>query len=48
MSAWGLANAVTRAAQDVESYDRSQELEAVGGDIIELPQNAWREIASAK
>lgn len=48
MSAWGLANAVTRAAQDVESYDRSQELEAVGGDIIELPQNAWREIATAK
>jgi len=48
MSAWGLANAVTRAAQDVESYDRSQEMEQLGGDVIELPASAWREIASAK
>lgn len=48
MNAWGLANAVTRAAQDVESYDRSQEMEKLGGDIIELPNSAWREIATAK
>jgi hypothetical protein len=45
LSAWGLANAVTRAAQDVESYDRSTEMEALGGDVIELPASAWREIA---
>lgn len=47
-SAWGLANAVTRAAQDIESYDRSYEMEKLGGDIIELPASAWREIATAK
>jgi len=47
-SAWGLANAITRAAQDVESYDRSYELEKLGGDVIELPASAWREIATAK
>lgn len=47
MSAWGLANAVTRAAQDVESYDRATELESFGGDVIELPAHAWREIATA-
>ena len=42
LSAWGVANAVTRTAQDVESYDRATELEAIGGDIIELPRSAWR------
>lgn len=45
LSAWGLANAVTRAAQDVESYDRATELESLGGDLIELPTSQWRELA---
>jgi hypothetical protein len=40
LSTWGLANAVTRAAQDVESYDRATELEALGGKVIELPASA--------
>jgi hypothetical protein len=31
---WGFANAVTRAAQDVESYDRSTELESIGNIIM--------------
>jgi hypothetical protein len=48
MSNWGLANAVTRAAQDVESYDRATELEAAGGDIVELPAAEWKVIAAAK
>lgn len=47
LSNWGLANAITRAAQDVESYDRATELEAMGGDIIELPAGGWRELATA-
>jgi hypothetical protein len=34
LSLWGLANAVTRTAQDCSSYDRATELEAVGWDII--------------
>ena len=29
-SQWGLANAITRHAEDVESYDRATELEAIG------------------
>jgi hypothetical protein len=45
MSQWGLANAVTRAAQDVESYDRATELESLGGDIVELPANDWKTLA---
>lgn len=36
-SKFGLVQAVTRASQDVESYDRAVELERLGGEIIELP-----------
>lgn len=45
LSAYGLLNAVTRTAQDVDSYDRSTELERIGGSIIELPRQQWRELA---
>lgn len=34
LTSWGLGNAVTRAAQDVESYDRSTELETFGFEIM--------------
>lgn len=34
LSSWGLGNAVTRAAQDVESYDRSTDLETIGFEIM--------------
>lgn len=42
LSVYGLVNAVTRTSTDVESYDRAVELERVGGQIIELPQNVWK------
>jgi hypothetical protein len=45
LSRWGLANAVTRAAQDSENYDRFDDLQRVGGEIIELPKKSWAEIA---
>ena len=38
LTSWGLGNAVTRMAQDVSSYDRSTELEAIGFEIM---QNIW-------
>lgn len=44
---WGLANAITRAAQDVESYDRSTEMERLGAEVIELKDNEWRVIAGS-
>lgn len=47
LSKFGLANAVTRTAQDVESYDRATELERLGGNIIELPKRDWSLIAEA-
>ncbi len=47
LTKWGMLNAVTRAAQDVESYDRSTDLEAVGGRILDLNNSEWRELAMA-
>lgn len=41
LSQYGLLNAVTRAAQDVEDYDRATQLERSGGMILELPQTDW-------
>lgn len=41
MSLWGLANAITRTAEDAKDYDRAIELEAIGGRAIELPARAF-------
>lgn len=48
LSRFGLANAVTRTAEDVPSYDRATELETMGAQLIELPRGDWRQIAEAK
>jgi hypothetical protein len=45
LTQWGLANAVTRAAQDQESYDRATELEKLGGEVVELSGADWRQMA---
>jgi hypothetical protein len=37
LSAWGYVSALTRAAQDVDDYDRSMQLEKVGGTIAAEP-----------
>ena len=44
MSLYGLSNAVTRASQDVDSYDRATELESIGWDIATMPEGHWKEI----
>ena len=44
LSLYGLANAVTRQAQDMESYDRSTELEATGYKIITMAPALWRNL----
>jgi hypothetical protein len=48
LSRWGVANAVTRHAQDVESYDRSTEMEQLGGRIIDLSKSDWSAISKAE
>ena len=47
LSLYGLSNAVTRYAQDVESYDRSTELEGVGYKILTMSPHIWRYINQA-
>jgi len=41
---YGLANAVTRAAQDVESYDRSTEMESIGYTVMNMSRDRWNKI----
>lgn len=45
---WGLSNAVTRSAQDVKGHDRTMELQKIGGDIITLGRDEWREIGGTR
>ena len=47
LSGYGLVNAVTRFGQDVDDYDRSTELEAIGGRLVYQDDSAWRSLAEA-
>jgi hypothetical protein len=47
LTRWGLVNALTRTAEDVDSYDRATELERYGGQVVELPRRDWERIAQA-
>lgn len=42
---FGLLNAVTRSAQDVESYERATELEALGGTLLDTTPIEWESLA---
>ena len=44
LSLYGLANAVTRHSQDVESYDRATDLEGIGFNILSMPPRQWTRI----
>ncbi len=44
LSLYGLSNAVTRYSQDVDSYDRATDLEAVGYTIMTMPIRQWNRI----
>lgn len=47
LSLYGVANAVTRYAQDVKSYDRSTELEATGYRVLTMSPTLWHSITSS-
>lgn len=47
LSAWGLLNAVTAQAHTASDYDRSIELEATGGRLLDLARSEWREVLTA-
>lgn len=42
---YGLVNAVTRASQDVEDYEKATELESIGGKVLELSGREWTSLA---
>ena len=46
LSAYGVAQAITRTSQDVENYDRASDLEKLGGDVITLGPSEWKVIAN--
>jgi Domain of unknown function (DUF932) len=48
LSKFGMLNAVTRTAEDVESYDRATEIERLGSEVLYLPSSTWREVATAR
>jgi Domain of unknown function (DUF932) len=48
LSRFGMLNAVTRTAEDIESYDRATEVERLGSSVLYLPQSTWREVATAR
>ncbi|MBK7238185.1 MAG: DUF932 domain-containing protein [Sterolibacteriaceae bacterium] len=47
LSAYGLVNAVTHFSQEVGDYDRATEFESLGGKLIDLSQNEWKELVAA-
>jgi Domain of unknown function (DUF932) len=46
MSLWGVVNAVTRTAQDVEDYARATDLEELGGHLAHLTPREWDRLVS--
>jgi hypothetical protein len=47
LSRWGVLSAVTRAAEDRESYERATELEELGGKLLAYSPAQWAGIAGA-
>jgi hypothetical protein len=47
LSLYGLANAVTRQAQEVKSYDRSTELEMTAWHMLSMSRREWESINAA-
>jgi hypothetical protein len=46
LSGYGLVNAVTHYSQEVSSYDRATELEALGGKLVEQSATEWKALLS--
>ena len=44
LSLYGLSNAITRASQNVESYDRATALESIGWQVATMGPAQWKEI----
>ena len=47
LSRWGMANAVTAAAKQADSFDRQHDLESLGWKVATMPAGDWQRIAVA-
>jgi hypothetical protein len=47
LSRWGIINAVTAQAHDALSYDRAVDFETMGGKLVDLPIDQWKEVLEA-
>lgn len=47
LSAWGLLNAVTAQSHTAKNYDRAVELEAAGGQLLDLSVTEWKRVLEA-
>jgi hypothetical protein len=45
LTQWGLANAITKVANDRPEYADSDRLEKAGGKVMSLDDQAWAELA---
>jgi len=45
-SQWGMANALTALAHDIENPDRQYKMEKLGNDVIELKPGQWQELVA--
>lgn len=48
LTGFGLVNAVTHFAEDVESYDRATEFEQLGGRLLDLSAKDWQQVVEAQ
>ena len=47
LNGFGMLNAITRHAQDVDSYERSVDLERAGGKITQMSAREWNQLTAA-
>lgn len=47
LSMFGLSNAITRYRQDVDSYDRATDFEALGWNVLNMPPATWNRLNAA-
>lgn len=45
MSKYGLVNAITRTAEDIDSYDRATEFESFGGQLLSESNTEWKKLS---
>jgi hypothetical protein len=47
LTQFGAINAVTRTAEDIESYDRATEMEGLGFKVMAMSSSEWAKVATA-